>query len=461
MSMKEISIETIDLDGPTNNSPIKLKDSYDDSNDNNGNDSMPHGIELLMNKSLSNKPTNSSGNDIDAIENELNELSGISINGLDDSTTGGNNNKNTKGQSSLGTTIANDFKLDNEKKQSTWDGFKHMGSSNNEIPINPSIKVAYGDKKSKGDVLKEKFHYKRKLEELEKKGVQLSKRYTIDSSLNEMKSEYEAHVEDREKKNSISFQGRMLMATVTGIEFLNNKVDPFDIKLDGWSEQINESIDDYNEIFEELHEKYKSKAKMAPELKLLFQLGGSAIMLHMTNTMFKSSLPGMEDIMRQNPELMEQFTQAAVNKMGQSNPGFGNFMGDIASERSSRTREPSFPRGSGPPPPMKTQGENAPDPPRRNGGSESGRPDIGFARSNNLNEDGISLDNVVDLEIPERSVRRKRPEMKGPRDISSILGKSNDVVKTTTTNSTPSSQKPSRTKRTKRGSPKNTLSFDL
>ena len=41
-------------------------------------------------------------------------------------------------------------------------------------------------------------------------------------------------------------------------------------------------------------------------------LGGSAVMLHMTNTMFKSAMPGMDDIMRQNPDLMNQFTQAAT-----------------------------------------------------------------------------------------------------------------------------------------------------
>ena len=110
------------------------------------------------------------------------------------------------------------------------------------------------------------------------------------------------------------------------IEFLNNKFDPFDINLEGWGEQFQENINDYDEIFGELHEKYKSKAKMAPELKLLFQLGGSAIMLHMTNTMFKSAMPGMDDIMRQNPELMQQFTKAAVNSMSNQNPGFGNFM---------------------------------------------------------------------------------------------------------------------------------------
>ena len=57
------------------------------------------------------------------------------------------------------------------------------------------------------------------------------------------------------------------------MEFLNSKFDPFDIKLDGWSEQLQENINDYDDIFGELYEKYKSKASMAPEIKLLFQLG--------------------------------------------------------------------------------------------------------------------------------------------------------------------------------------------
>ena len=129
----------------------------------------------------------------------------------------------------------------------------------------------------------------------------------MESPLAEMKGEYEMIKNEREKKNSIKFQQKILLAFVSGIEFLNNKFDPFDIKLDGWSEADNENVDEYDEVFGELHEKYGGKTKMAPELKLLFMLGGSAAMLHMTNTMFKSSMPGMDDIMRQNPELMQQF----------------------------------------------------------------------------------------------------------------------------------------------------------
>ena len=122
-------------------------------------------------------------------------------------------------------------------------------------------------------------------------------------------------IAEKEKSNSVKFQGKMLMACITGLEFLNNKFDPFDLKLDGWGEQVNENINDYDEIFGELQGKYHSKAKMAPELKLMFQLAGSAIMLHMTNSMFKSSMPNMDDYMRQHPEVMKQFTKAAVSSM--------------------------------------------------------------------------------------------------------------------------------------------------
>ena len=194
----------------------------------------------------------------------------------------------------------------------TWDGY---GKFNN-IPLNPDKNVSSsssGPQLSKEELLREKFKYLKKLEGLEKKGVELSKKYNMESSLAEMMGEYETIMEEKSKQNSIKFQGNMLMAAINGIEFLNNRFDPFDIKLDGWSEQINENINDYDEIFSELYEKYKSRASMAPELKLLFQLGGSAMMVHLTNTMFKSAMPGMDDILRQNPDLMRQFQNAAVN----------------------------------------------------------------------------------------------------------------------------------------------------
>ncbi len=205
--------------------------------------------------------------------------------------------------------------------------------------INIEKEVQEVEHKTKEDLLKEKFNYLRKLEQLESKGVTLSKRYSMDSSLDEMKGEYEHIIFEKERSNSIKFQGKVLTTLITGLEFLNNKLDPFDIKLEGWSEQINENLEDYDDIFSELHEKYKSKVKMAPELKILFQLAGSGMMIHMTNTMFKSAIPGMDDIMRQNPDLMNKFTKAAVSSMEEKSPGLSNFMSDFGMNQSSNSRE--------------------------------------------------------------------------------------------------------------------------
>ena len=436
--------EIIDISNLDSGRSINISNSLDDITDINiggrSSSNFGSGIELLMNDKKKSGGSSGLSSDIDVddlsnLENELNDLSGMDA-----------PKKSMK--SARSDMFSSGFKLNEEvlddpivddvtsvpeplnlgastKEQSqeekkTWDGYGKF----NDIPINPDItKSNVEPKLSKEELLKEKFVYLQKLGDLEKKGIKLTKKYDMESNLLEMKGEYESIVAEKEKKNAVKFQGKMLMACITGIEFLNNRFDPFDVKLDGWGEQINENIDDYDEIFAELHEKYKSKATMAPELKLLFQLGGSALMVHMTNSMFKSAMPGMDDIMRQNPDLMQQFTSAAVNSMGQTNPGLGGFMSSLNSGsqapqppmaqmpqqqqyQQQRQMPPSVnpqARG-GPPAPMATQGPASSPPPVRPGYVPlSNRPDMNASRG---------------IPAAEKS---RRPEMKGPSDISNLL----------------------------------------
>lgn len=65
-------------------------------------------------------------------------------------------------------------------------------------------------------------------------------------------------------------------------------------------------MSDYDDVFEELYEKYRGQGKMAPELRLLFMLGGSALMFHMTKSMFSSASPQVADILKQNPNIAAQ-----------------------------------------------------------------------------------------------------------------------------------------------------------
>ena len=376
------------------------------------------GVELLMNDKRRDKPTSGitdiNISDLNTLEMELNELT---------EPTGIKASKSDMFQTMLQrppTPIVDDSKpihlnISDVNQQEPSIGrstaqshveTNPMEYSKFNVDVDPDMPEE--SPKSPEDILREKFTMLNKLESLERKGVRLTKKYSMDSNLNEMKGEYESVIAEKEKSNSIKFQGKMLMAAITGIEFLTNRIDPFDIKLDGWSEQINENIEDYDDIFAELHEKYNSKVKLAPELKLLFQLGGSAILVHMTNTMFKSALPGMDDIMRQNPELMQQFTQAAVNSMGEQSPGFGGFMNNIMKN------EPK-PTDAGPlPTPMKTRTDKS-----TRYAVNPNRPDIAAARG----EDGYDIHDTfepVNAGGVSRS-DRPRPEMKGPSDIDDLL----------------------------------------
>jgi len=148
-----------------------------------------------------------------------------------------------------------------------------------------------------------------------------------------MNQEYERLVYHRKMENSVKMQRRMLVSFASMAEFVNNKTgNPFDVNLDGWSEHMNEEINSYDEIFESLYDKHKDTIDMAPELKLVFMVASSAFWYHISNNMAKSVMPNMDmnKIFKQNPDLMNQFKNAAMGSMSQTNPGFTNFMGSMS-----------------------------------------------------------------------------------------------------------------------------------
>ena len=300
-----------------------------------------------------------------------------------------------------------------KEKKDMDDSIKSIGLStptpkmeNDPILSNENKSESYGEFKpihmlSPQDIKNEKIDLIYKFKRLENQGVRTTMNYNMNSPLDDMRNEYVKLKKQRELENSIKFQRKMLMACITGVEFLNGKFDPFNIKLDGWSESMNEGINDYDEIFEELHEKYGGRADMAPEIKLMLMVGGSAFMFHLTNTMFKTSLPGMDDILKQNPELMQQFAKAAVNTPKsqpepQSNPmdngmggmpGMGNLMsglmgGMMGGGNPMAAMSGNMPSGGGPK-----------MPPKRS--EMKGSDDIDDIINNmNIDTDNIDLDNI-------------------------------------------------------------------
>lgn len=206
---------------------------------------------------------------------------------------------------------------------------------------------------------------------LENKGVKVSKKFNMHSDISEMRTEYKKITRDAEVNSSLKFSKRMLLAVVSGAEFLNKRYDPLGIELNGWSESVMENMNDgdYDNVFERLHDKYAGKVNTPPELELMLSLAGSAIMFHMTSTMFKQ-LPNMNDISKQNPEMMQNLMKSMSNMMNEQNNKSNNQPSNDAGPgpSSGGRREMKGPSmdmsqifaGMGPPPPQSSNNMDIP-----------------------------------------------------------------------------------------------------
>jgi hypothetical protein len=391
------------------------------------------GIELLMNDK---KRSSSSDNikldlgDLDTLEQEMNDLSSTAtaaakehssgesktlsnmasnlfgLGGFTDSATEINTPNDTVNDANLGQATR-----DSTGNTSTWDGFSKM----NDIPTASS-----GTKLNEREKRRKKRMMLKKMEEWYSKGqLHNSSNFSMDSPYDEVEDEYETVMEDKRRKDSIKLQGWWFMTFINSIEYGNAAFNPFDLNLDGWGEQVSEDIDSYEEIFSELHDKYKG-GKMAPELSLLLRVGFSAAVLNFSNKALSSAAPAFNDVIKQSPELMKMFTNATVSSMSQQSPSF-EFASNLMQDHNNK------PRGPPPPAPVNTQ-EQAP--PQRPGmtytDKPSNRPDINASRGTMFREQGVDVNNnFQSVNEPSKKMETptQRPEMKGPQnsDIDNIL----------------------------------------
>jgi len=441
-------MEIIDI-GLSDLEPITL-DSINLDNSGSGNafsQSSGGGLEFLMNDKQK-APTESMNIDLgelDKLEQELNDLSASSNGGGTNKTVGlggtlnnfanffGLGGKSDDGAKTVKIDTTTDSRLGEATVESmgntkTWDGYSKMGA---DVPVSNASKMSDRDRRRKKNAML------KKLDEWYEKGqLKSASNVTADSSYEDIEDEYEAVMEDKRKKDSVKLQQWWFMTFVNSLEYANSAFNPFDINLDGWGEQVSEDIDSYDEIFSELHDKYKG-GKLAPELSLLLRLGFSAAVVNFTNKALSSATPAFNDVIKQSPELMRAFTNATVNTMSQSSPGFAmanQFMGQQSQPMPTQNNMNQGPARNMGPPPAPLETKNMPAPQRPGSGMQftgaDGRPDISMARGSMFKEKG------ADLSAPYESVnapsqkfnmqpptQQQRPEMRGPQntDIDNIL----------------------------------------
>lgn len=195
----------------------------------------------------------------------------------------------------------------------TSDGFKNMNVSSF-MPSGPRMSDEY--------VMKEKYEILRKFERLQKLGVPIRKRFTLDSPLEEMKMELEFIRREKAMDQTIKQFCDWYITGMSAMEWSSKNVpimQAFGLKLDGLSESAQMNVADMEEDFEELYDLYGDKLKMHPLVRIPIRTCMMVYMVHLTNQMaMKSPIPNMDQILKSNPDIARQLSMAAMQQQTQS-----------------------------------------------------------------------------------------------------------------------------------------------
>ena len=173
-------------------------------------------------------------------------------------------------------------------------------------------------KMSEENVLKEKYVLLRKFERLAKLGVPQRKRFTLDSPLEEMRTELEFIKKEKEMDQTIKQFCDWYITGMSAMEWGSKNVaimKAFGLNLDGLSESAQMNVGDMEEDFEELYDLYGDKMKMHPLVRIPIRTCMMVYMVHLTNQMtLKAPIPNIDQILKTNPDIARQLATAAMQQ---------------------------------------------------------------------------------------------------------------------------------------------------
>ena len=153
-------------------------------------------------------------------------------------------------------------------------------------------------------------------------GIQITTDYNMNSIYYDIKREYDYHVRVRGKKRTISTIYSGIICAAKGLEFLNNKFDPFGLNINGFTLNLESSREELLDVLMELYDKYLSTQgkEISPEMQLVFIFIKALVMTMVTNTA-TSYISSLFDKPAFNKNEIKQKLNNQ-NQVNQSNPIF-------------------------------------------------------------------------------------------------------------------------------------------
>jgi hypothetical protein len=233
----------------------------------------------------------------------------------------------------------------------TWDGVENLNAEAYLKPVNVAPKM------SEDAIMKKKYELLRKFERLNKLGVPIRKRFTMDSPLDEMEMELEFVRKEKAMDATIKQFSEWFITGMSAMEWGSknvNMIKMFGLQLDGLSQSAQMNVGDLEEDFEELYDLYGDKMRMHPLVRIPMRTCFMVYMVHLTNQMaMKAPVPNIQEILKQNPDIARQMAAQAMQNQTQQ------FRQQAQSQQQQQTvNVPTFPQQSQPQPQPQQQDSN-------------------------------------------------------------------------------------------------------
>ena len=128
----------------------------------------------------------------------------------------------------------------------------------------------------------EKRKYLLDLEKLKLQGIKLTKDYTMNDSLADIRFEYDSHRSNYDVVDSINYMKDILGFSFTLIESLNQRFGPI-LQLRGWSTYMKTNMGRFDRLLERAYHRFWRQGQPSPFMEFGFLVFGTMIMWHLQN----------------------------------------------------------------------------------------------------------------------------------------------------------------------------------